>query len=340
MTEKENLLMTLRGEIPEWLPRYGIVADPNSKHPPAVLDVTPSLTRGTRGTGAGGFDIWGVEFVATESTGGQALPVPNKYLITDITKWRDVIHAPSLEGVDWEAMARKDLANIDRTQTAVKLGTHVGYFQNLMNFMGFEEGMCAMMEEPEECVALMDYLANFYDEVTRKACEYYKPDILGITDDTATAINPFISVELYREMIKPFHARLGAIAQHYGIEFVDMHDCGRCEDFIDDWLDFGVNMWNPAQVMNDLVGIKKKYAGKLTLIGCWDSSGPAGWTGASEELVRSEVRRVIDTFAPNGNFCFWGSVYGPIDAEDTKNRARWMTEEYDSYGRTWYKTHC
>ena len=54
MTEKENLLMTLRGEIPEWLPRYGIVADPNSKHPPAVLDVTPSLTRGTRGTGAGG----------------------------------------------------------------------------------------------------------------------------------------------------------------------------------------------------------------------------------------------------------------------------------------------
>jgi hypothetical protein len=96
-------------------------------------------------------------------------------------------------------------------------------------------------------------------------------------------------------------------------------------------------MWNPAQVMNDLVGIKKTYGNKLVLCGCWDSSGPAGWPGASEELVRSEVRKCIDTFAPGGGFMFWGSVYGPKGDEEVARRSGWITDEYNKYGRTFYQ---
>ncbi len=51
---------------------------------------------------------------------------------------------------------------------------------------------------------------------------------------------------------------------------VDMHDCGRCEDFIPDWIEFGVRMMESAQVMNDLVGIQEKVrqqAGALRLLG-------------------------------------------------------------------------
>jgi hypothetical protein len=205
-----------------------------------------------------------------------------------------------------------------------------------MNFMGFTEGLVAMAEEPEEVYALFEYMADFYDDVTRKLMKYLKPDMLSITDDTATARNPFISRKCTEELVKPFHARLGSIAMEAGIP-VDMHNCGRCEDSIEDWREFGVKLWEPAQVMNDLVGIKKKYGNSLVLAGCWDSSGPAGWSGASEELVRSEVRRVIDTFAPGGGFMFWGSVYGPQDDEEHKQRARWITDEYNKYGRTFYQ---
>jgi hypothetical protein len=62
--------------------------------------------------------------------------------------------------------------------------------------------------------------------------------------------------------------------------------------------------------MNDLHGIKKKYGNSLILTGCWDSSGPVSWPSASEELVRAEVRKTIDNYAPGGGFVFWGSVYG------------------------------
>ena len=332
LTEKENLLMTLRGEVPEWVPR-NMYASPG--HPPASAGCGPSFLNARR-TPQGGFDIWGVEFIATKETGGMALPVPGKFILDDITKWRDVIKAPDISDIDWETMAKKDLSRIDRTQTAVSAHIHVGYFQSLCNFMGFNEGLMAMIEEPEEVYALFDYMSSFWVQICSKVRDYYKPDIWSVTDDTATATNPFISPETYRTLVKPFHAREAAFGVEMGIP-IDMHNCGRCEDFIDDWLDFGITCWNPAQTMNDLKGIKKKYGNKLVLEGCWDSSGPAGWPGASEEVVKQAVRDTIDAYAPGGGFIFWASTYGEPDDEDFLNRKRWITEEYDAYGRTFYK---
>lgn len=331
MTEKENFLRVVNDQDPAWVPRYAIMPDPYSSHKPATALVGPGFLRGNAGR-----DIFGVEYTATESTGGMTLPTPNRFILDDIRKWRDVIKVPELSGIDWETMARKDTEHIDRSETAVILGTHVGYFQQLMNFMGFSEGLCALLEEPEEVLALNEYLADFYDEVARQCIKYYKPDLLSITDDTATALNPFFSPQLYRTLYKPYHARLGRIAMDAGLP-ADMHDCGRCEDFIEDWLEFGVRLWNPAQTMNDLVSIKKKYGNRLVLVGCWDSSGPVGWPGASEELVRASVRTCIDTFALGGGFCFWGSVYGPADDLEAKRRAGWISDEYNRYGRSFYR---
>jgi hypothetical protein len=334
ITEKENFMMFIRGEQPLWLPRYGMMVDKYSKYPPAVLPCGPSFLNARR-TPEGGFDMWGVPHIATEETGGAALPVPNNFLITDITKWRDIVKAPDMSDIDWEAMAKKDLASIDRENTAVVGTIHVGFFQQLMAFMGFSEGLCAIYEEPDEVKELFQYMADFIVEVTKKYIEYYKPDIMELTDDTATALNPFVSMDMYREMIKPYHYMQNKPALDAGIPIVH-HNCGRCEDQIDDWIDIGIVAWNPAQVMNDLDGIKKKYGNKMGLIGCWDSSGPAGWDDATEELIKSEVRKTIDRFAPGGGFCFWGSAYGPVNDVRTENRKRWLTEEYEAYGRTFY----
>ena len=332
LTEKENLLMALRGEVPEWVPRNMY---PSPGHPPASAGCGPSFLNARR-TPQGGFDIWGVEFVTTKDTGGMAIPKPGRFILDDITKWRDVIKAPDISDIDWETMAKKDLARIDRSQTAVSAMVHVGYFQSLCNFMGFNEGLMAMIEEPEEVYELFEYMSSFWVQICSKIRDYYKPDIWGVTDDTATATNPFISPETYRNLVKPFHKREAAFGVEMGIP-VDMHNCGRCEDFIDDWLDIGVTCWNPAQTMNDLKGIKKKYGNKLVLEGCWDSSGPAGWPGATEEVVKQAVRDTIDAYAPGGGFVFWASTYGAPDDEDFLNRKRWITEEYDAYGRTFYK---
>ena len=334
LTEKENLLKVLHGEVPEWVPRYAI---PSPGHAPAMARVTPGFMNERRNA-QGGFDIWGVEFVVTKETGYMPMPKPGTILLEDITKWRDVIKAPDISNIDWEMMAKKDLEKIDRSQTAVAFGLHNGYFIHLMNFMGFAEGLTAFVDEPDEVMALFEYMNNFYMEVSRKFFEYYKPDYWILSDDIATANSPFISLNTYREFLKPFYEKEASIPNSVGMP-IDMHCCGKCEMFIDDWMSFGVNCWQPAQVMNDLVGIKKKYGNKLVLEGCWDSSGPVGWAGAPEELVKQSVREVIDTFAPGGGFVFWASSYGAPDDQDFLNKKRWITEEYDRYGRTFYQKH-
>ena len=339
MTERENLLRVINGEEPAWVPRVGIISyGRDTEHPPAAANARSDLFARERLPDGTSIDMFGVQYEATESTGGAELPLPGKFILDDITKWRDVIKVPSLEGIDWEAAAKRMVENIDRHESALVMGTHVGYFQHVMNFMGFENGLIALMTDPDEVLELNEYLANFYDAITANLIDYVKPDIFAITDDTATAINPFISQSMYQELFKPYHARLAKFATDRDIP-ITMHNCGRCEESIDDWLDFGVNIWNPAQVVNDLVGIKKKYGNKLILNGCWDSQGPAGWPGAEEEFVRSEVRKCIDTFAPGGGFCFWASIYGSSSDQRVHDHAWWITDEYNKYGRTFYQKH-
>jgi len=337
VTEKENFLRTVAGEEPAWIPRYNMGPQQIGVAAPAVVSAMIEPLMGTMKPDGGRIDIWGVEYTPTDSTGGMALPTPGRFILKDITKWRDVIKAPDLSDVDWEMVAKKAVEKIDREQSALSLNGGGGVFMQLMDFMGFTEGLVAMAEAPDDVYELFDYLCSFYEKPLKELVHYIKPDVLSIADDTATALNPFISPKMYRELVKPFHARIAKIATDEGIP-VDMHCCGHCEVFIDDWRDFGVKIWNPAQLMNDLAGIKKKYGNSLVLAGCWDSSGPASWPGATEELVRSEVRKSIDNFAPGGGYMFWGAVYGAKgNEEETKRRADWITDEYNKYGRTFYQ---
>lgn len=332
LTEKENYLRCYRGEMPEWVPRFDR-ASPG--RPPACLRVRPSFLYKDRRKDGGGCDVFGVEYTGTESMGGAALPVPGKYLVPEITRWREFVHAPDLSGIDWETMAARDLSKIDRKETAIRASLHSGYFQALVNMLGYEEGLMAMYEEPDEVKALLGYLSDFFIAFEEKTLEYYKPEIWAVNDDISTAIRPFISLEFYREFIRPLHERELTLAKEHGCH-LDMHCCGKADIFVDDWVQMGVESWNPAQVVNDLKGIQEKYP-DLVLIGCWDSQGPAGWLDTGEEDTRRFVRECIRDYASTGRFIFYAGVYGPQSDPIYAEKNRWITEEYDAFGRSFYR---
>jgi hypothetical protein len=337
MTEKQNYMMLLRGQQPEWVPQYTFAPDPTGR-PVATMGIGPYFVRKHFAEPGPSKDIWGVPHVPVPEAGGSKLPEPNNFILKDIRKWRDVIKAPDISGIDWEAQAKKDLEKlpVSREDTALSFGMMASPFLILTSFMGFSEGLCAMYEEPEEVTALLTYLTDFYMEVGEKCIDYYEPDIYNMNDDTATWRNPFISTEMYRELFKPHHARLASIGQKRGIP-IEMHDCGRCEDFIDDWLDFDVVSWNPAQTSNDLLAVKKKYGNKLVINGGWDIVGDLADPDVSEETVKQSVRESIDKYAGGGGYAFCGGFLGPLDDEKTKRKNRWISEAVREYGRDFYK---
>lgn len=336
LTPKENYMRLTRGECPEYVPIYTMMQIPGMP-PVAASMFSPSILGAFRGP-QGGIDPWGVKYVTSESTNNGAIPEPNNFILDDITRWRDVLKKPDYSHVDWEALAKKDLemSGIDPTQTALVLNAQAGVFQELVAFMGFTEGLCAMYEEPEEVKAMFDFITDVYLETQNAFMDYYKPDIYYILDDSATQKNPFISLDMFREFLMPYYKKMAKPAIDRGIP-IQFHNCGRCEDFLDDMVNVcGISIWNPAQTTNDLLAVKKKFGRKLAVVGGYDFVMPVTYPDVDEEYVRSSVREAIDRYAPGGGYGFCGGVPGRIDDPAVMKINMWIADEVETYGKDYY----
>ena len=316
LTERENYLMCIHGEQPEWIPI--IATEPGQKGP--TTGASPSFLMKQMDPNGDRKDIWGVEYTTSNEAGGAMIPKTWDFLLDDITKWHDVIKAPNLDEIDFEQLAKKDLEKFkpDRVNQVVQYGAGgVGFFQHLMAFMGFTEGLCALYEEPEECEALFDYLADFYCDVCERSIDYYQPDLLSIVDDTAAWGNPFVSVEMFEKFFVPQYKKLAKFAHDRNLP-ITYHNCGKCECFIEDMVkEVGINSWNPAQNCNDLAAIKATYGTKLNLVGCINSSATFIADDLTEEKIREILQDVADKYAVGGGFNFMVSFITP-DPTDEK----------------------
>ena len=343
LTPKENLLRLMAGEIPEWIPSYSYYGPiPGVDEDPPNMSVINSTLMGDmfakRAAGQGFTDIWGVPYESVEAVGGFALPKPGHFILDDITKWPDVIKAPDLSDVDWRAAAEADLKKLpySRDNVALFYGPGGGYFQHLMGFMGFTEGLCTMLSEPEEVKALFDYMHEFYLGIAKKYIDYVKPDILSLGDDTASERAPFVSPELYRELLLPYYDDFARLGRERGIP-INFHNCGKSGVYFNDLVRIGVTSWEPVQLSNDILEIQKKFGRHLVIGGGWEGRGRLAQLDVTDEEIRESVRVAIDTYAPNGGFMFAGAYTpGSTNDERTKHWNEVLQREVYDYGHKFY----
>lgn len=330
ITARENYLRILRGEIPEYLP---------TMMEPCKEGAKDHLLTPIAAPDGPVYSPWGVRFVGSPDNNFGAMPEPGFIILDDITRWRDVIRNPDMSGFDWEAHYRDPevFGEKDRVNKVIMTGGG-DYFQTLVSFMGFENALLAMYEEPEEVMALFDYLSEYFLLVVKNAIYYTKPDVYMLADDTAAQQAPFFSPSMYRELLEPFYRRHTELALDAGM-LIDHHNCGRCEDFIGEWLDMGICSWNPAQTCNDLKGIKEKYGDRLTMQGCWDNTGYISSLECSDEELTEALYDYVDTFAPGGRFVFMAGLHGERNDERFMRKQKLIDDFYRDYAKDWYKTH-
>ena len=325
LTEKENLLRMFDGEIPEYLPKYDFFG----------WGAGLPMQTGQKSADGYPIDEFGIEYTTTDVSMGGMMPVPGRIFLKDIRQWRDVVKTPDISDWDWEKLAREGLKDKDTEHNPVVLHNG-GYFMTLMNMMGFAEGLCAMEEEPEEVYELFDYLSQYYIEREKGLLQYFHADIYELADDTAAHNFPFISPEVYQKLVKPFAKREADLARDAGLK-IAMHDCGKAECFIDDWLDLGVQLWEPAQTTNDVLGVKKKYGRKLIITGGWDNQGPISYPETPDEELKEALKVYVDTMAPDGGFCYMPVVVGNYTDEPFIRKMKLINDFYLEYARDWYK---
>ncbi len=125
MTERENILKCYRHEIPDHLPDL-------SKGLHMILPVgyleTPPFEEG-------GEDWFGVQWRKEMPA---AIPDPMApRVLTDITRWRELVVFPNLESWDWEEAKRVDKVNeVDRKNKVYEVLIKEGPLERIHSLMG------------------------------------------------------------------------------------------------------------------------------------------------------------------------------------------------------------
>lgn len=304
LTPRENYLNALNHKETEWTPVFiadcagvGFAAGPG-----------PWIEKGPFG---GGYDGFGVRWVTPSSGGGAPIPAPNEFMLDldNITNWKNIIKFPDLDSVDWnmEAQREFEMFHVDRSRQAIDFGCGNGVFERLAAFMGFENALIALIEEPEACYDLMDAITDYKIEFAKKVKESYNPDAFTNYDDIATERGLFMSPEIYRKLIKPHHKRLNQAVRELGMIPIQ-HTCGFCEPLVEDMIDTGAAAWTSVQPTNDIERILKEYGDRISIMGGFDTNGPPAQSDASMESRIQEVHRCIDTYGKYKGYIFFGFV--------------------------------
>lgn len=91
---------------------------------------------------------------------------------------------------------------------------------------------------------------------------------------------------------------MAARAHELGMYYMH-HACGYITPIVGDLVEIGVDSWHSVQPMNDLKMLKATYGDRIVFAGAVDPQ-VTDKPSATEEDIRAEVRRVIDTLGKGG----------------------------------------
>ncbi len=335
ITPKENFLRLRHGGTPAYVPFYSLMGDPYKGENACASAMVPFFENTMFMDG--GKDIWGVPYRAPENLAA-SMPDTSVVTLEDISQWTKVLQFPKANDIDLEKVYQDTLTKVDRSQTCLKVGPDLMPFQELVALMGFEGGLMALAEDPEEVSAMLNAMTDFMEPYFTKVFEVFQPDLWSMGDDTCAKLTPFFSPETYKEVFLPIYKRLAKPALENGVPVI-FHNCGKEELFLDFMVEFGVEMTEPAQEVNDILMLKEKYKGKMTFIGCWGWGDhiPKDFPDFDEEAFRQDIRNTIDKYSVGGGYAFAGFPIGQKGEEEAARRAYLiMRDEVHTYGKKVY----
>ena len=315
LTERENMEICWNHEQPEWVPMINTAAQ---------MIISPEIN--DRPLFMNGKDDFGLEWeIDPKHPELMSHVKPGSEMFTDISDWEDFIRFPSCKDKNWEAAAARTKAMWAKKDTiqGYYVG-NIGAFERICSMMGHTNALTAPYDDPEAYQAFIDGYVDYRLEQFEFIKKYYDVDFLMMHDDWGNQNGMFMAPEMWRKFYKEPERRLAARAHELGMKYMH-HSCGYITPIVGDLVEIGVDSWHSVQPNNDLKMLKETYGDRIIFAGCVDPQ-VTDVPGASEEDIRAEVRRVIDTLGKGGGlmvssavmFSIIPKVDGIIDDEGTK----------------------
>ncbi len=220
--------------------------------------------------------------------------------------WPDPLDGHRFAGLENEVLALREQAH----PAFVLCGPFSsGLLQFGAQLEGHERFFSNLLLDPRRTQCLLDKLLElkfiFYQNILDRMGEWI--DIVGETDDFGHQQGLWISIEMFRKLIKPRYAELFSfVKKRYGKKIL-LHSDGAIYPLIPDLIEMGVEILNPIQVrakdMEDTRKLKKEFGDALTF---WGAGVDIQHTlpFAAPQEVEDEVKRRIEDLAPGGGFVF------------------------------------
>lgn len=249
---------------------------------------------------SGGYDWFGVQWEYVPLVMASMVK-PGTKVLTDITRWREQVHFPDLNTIDWEQAAKKETAGWDRENKISYLMLINGMFERTHALMGFEDAFMAMYDEPEEYQSLVDAITDYKIKLIEIMGKYYKPDVLCFHDDYGANDRMLMSPDLWRQFFKQPLKRVIDATHKAGILY-EHHSCGYIEPIFKELVDLGIDAIDPLQITNPIRKLKDQYQDRLTFVGGYDTQNVFDRPGVTEDEIRRETQRTMDLLGPGGSF--------------------------------------
>ncbi|MDD1773070.1 MAG: uroporphyrinogen decarboxylase family protein [Methanomassiliicoccales archaeon] len=195
----------------------------------------------------------------------------------------------------------------ERTDLAVF--SHPGYagriFHMYAGLRGFDRWLLDMRMEPEFYKAF----ANKITDVAIDVCEAFYGEVGDYTDvavyydDMGMQTGGFMSLEDFRQFVRPYTSRYVKAVKNMTGAKVFYHTCGSVYSYLNDIIEMGIDILNPIQPLAknmDPETLKSEFGGRICFHGGIDEQKllPFG----SKKEVEESVARTVKILAPGGGW--------------------------------------
>jgi uroporphyrinogen decarboxylase len=304
------------------LDRTGHIGVDNSpRYPERLIEETDAYTVRTSN--------WGV----TQRTWKHAASTPEfiDFTVVDRASWEQAKArmTPADDRINWDYL-RVNYPRWKEQGRWIEAGLWFGFDITHSWFVGTERLLCALLDDPDWCRDMFSHELELDLALLDRAWDAgYRFDCVGWPDDLGYKGSQFFSLDLYREVLKPFHQRAIDWAHAKGAK-VHLHSCGDVRPYVPEWVAMGFDALNPLEVKAgmDPLALKREFGDRLVLHG---GVNAVLWDKPAE--ICAEMERVIPTLKTRGGYIFSSdhSVPSSVSLHDFREIVT-LAKRLGSYG--------
>lgn len=164
---------------------------------------------------------------------------------------------------------------------------------------GYAETMMDLLAEPEYSSEMFEAITNLTIETLEYALSLgLRLDGAWMVEDMGSTRAPLIGPQTYRELLLPWHKKLGDYLRSRNLKFL-VHSCGDIHTLLPGLIEAGVEVIQPLQANTTLhvAKLKEELGDKLCF---WGNISVQALAGTREEIRREVLSKVVPAMKGGG----------------------------------------